>query len=102
MGGGQTDKIRLYLSKNMEFVEISPKNKDKLLDKYKTGFEKDQKKYDELFEYGAKKVVHAQPCCRISKAVRLTRLPYGPLPKPEPLPSTYSVVMGSTWLYGFV
>ena len=32
--------------RKLEFVEVSPKNKDKLLGKYKTNFEKDQKKYD--------------------------------------------------------
>ena len=41
---------------------------------------------------------------RISKAVRPTRLPYGPLIKPaEPAPpSSYSVDMDSGWLSGFV
>ena len=58
----------------LEFVEISPKNKDKLLSKYKASFEKDQKLYDKLNHYEAKQVVHAQP--RLSKAVRPTPLPY--------------------------
>ena len=46
-----------------EFVEVSPKNKGKLLDEYKSAFEKDQKKYDELFKYEAtcKKVVKTLP-----------------------------------------
>ena len=70
------------------------------MSKYKASFEKDQKLYDKLNQYEAKQVIHAQP--RLSKAVRPTPLPYGPLPKPELLPSTYSVDMGSTWLYGFV
>ena len=54
--------------RKLEFVEINPKNKDKLLDKYKFSFEKDHKKYDKLFEYEAEQMVHAEP--RISKAVR--------------------------------
>ena len=49
---------RDHVCKLVEFVEINPKKKDKLLDKYKSSFEKDQKKYDKLFEYESKKVVH--------------------------------------------
>ena len=76
--------------RKLEFVEISPKNKDKLLAKYryKTGFEKDQKKYDKLFEYEAKQVVHALP--RLSKAevalLEALRTEVRPTPKPEAKP----------------
>ena len=62
----QQDHVR-----KLEFVDISP---NKLLEKYKTSFEKDQKKYDKLFEYEAQQMVFAEP--RISKAKRPTRLPY--------------------------
>ena len=88
--------------RKLEFVEISPKNIDKILDKYKTSFEKDPKKYDKLFEYEAEQMVHAEP--RISNAVRPARLPYGPLLKPPEAasPSSYSLAMDSGWLSNFV
>ena len=88
--------------RKLEFVEINPKNKDKLLDKYKFSFEKDHKKYDKLFEYEAEQMVHAEP--RISNAVRPARLPYGPLLKPPEAasPSSYSLAMDSGWLSNFV
>ena len=44
---------------------ISPEHKDELHAKHKTSFEKDQKKYNQLFEYEAKKVVEGVP--RLSK-----------------------------------
>ena len=117
----------IFLVYTLEFVEISPKNKDKLLDKYKTSFEKDQKKYDKLFEYEAKKVVHTVP--RFSKAeiarlqelsrratplseeeaavLEACRIEAKPPPSPPPLPPSppavpCSVDMDSSWLYGFV
>ena len=82
--------------RKLEFVEISPKNKDKLLDKYKTSFEKDQKKYDKLFEYEAKKVVHYREGPE-------AKPPPSPPPSPPSPPSVpCSLDMGSSWLYGFV
>ena len=74
----------------LEFAEISPKNKDKLLSKYKASFEKDQKLYDKLNHHEAKQVVHAQP--RLSKAVRPTPLPYGPLRNPEPKRLSFGLI----------
>ena len=119
----QRDHVR-----KLEFVEINPKNKDKLLEKYKTSFEKDQKKCDKLFEYESKKVVHTVP--RFSKAeiARLQELSSGagyplneeelavmeacrteakPPPSPPPSPPSppsvpCSVDMDASWLSGFV
>ena len=82
----------------LEFVEISPKHKDKLLAKHKESFARDQTLYDKVNEYESTKVVHAEP--RISKVVRPTPLPYGPLPKHVLLPTTYSVDTSSSWLCG--
>ena len=86
----------------LEAVEISPKEKDKLLAKHKKMFEKEQKVYDKINEFNAKQVVHAEP--RVEKAVQTTPLPYGPLPKPlEPMPQPdCSVDVGSTTWSGYV
>ena len=77
--------------------------------KCKTGFEKDQKKYDKLFEYEAKKVVHTLP--RLSKdevdLLEALKAEARSTPEPEPKPKVVepkpcSVDMDSLWLYGFV
>ena len=66
----QQSGIIIIAIDQIEHVEINPK--------------KEQKKYDAINEFNAKQVVHAEP--RVSKAVRPTPLPYGPLPKPpEPI-----------------
>ena len=95
--------------RKLEFVEVSPKNKDKLLAKYKSAFEKDQKKYDELFQYEAKKVVHTLPRLSKEEAALLEALKTEAKPPPSPPPSPPSppavpcyVDTGSSWLVGYV
>ena len=89
--------------RKLEFLEINPKHKDNLLEKHKTSFEKDQKKYDKLFEYEAKKVVQGVP--RLSKegAAMLEAMQPKPPSSPPPGPPSKppvpcSVDMGSEWL----
>ena len=72
-------------------------------------FEKDQKKYDKLFEYEAKKVVHAVPRLSKDEVALLEAMKTEAKPPPSPLPSPpsspsvpCSVDMDSSWLYGFV
>ncbi len=63
-----TDDQLVKENAKLEFLEISPEHKDELHAKHKTSFEKDQAKYDKLFEYEAQKVVKGVP--RIPKALR--------------------------------
>ena len=83
---------------------------DELHATHKTSFEKDQKKYDQLFEYEAKKVVKGVPRLTkdpglLKKAALLKGLrpqpSSGTPPGPPPSQPT-SVDMGSEWLTGFV
>ena len=108
-----TDDKDIKEKSKLEFLEISPKHKDELHATHKTSFEKDQKKYDQLFEYEAKKVVQGVPKLTkdpglLKKAALLKGLrpkpssgtPPGPPPSQPSIPC--SVDMGSEWLTGFV
>ena len=95
--------------RKLEFFDINAKNKDKkkLLEKHKTSFEKDQKKYDKLFEYEAKKVVQGVPRLSKEEAAMFEAMKAKPPASPPPGPPTESAVpcsvdMGSEWLTGFV
>ena len=101
-----------------------PKNKDdKLLDKYryKTSFEKDQKKHDKLFEYEAVPRFSKAEIARLQELSRRAtplseeeaavleacRIEAKPPPSPPPSPPSpptvpCSVDMDSEWLSGFV
>ena len=93
-----TDDQLVKENAKLEFLEISPKHKDELHAKHKTSFEKDQAKYDKLFEYEAQKVVKSAP--RIPKALRPP--PSSGTPPGPPSSQPTSVDMGSTFLTGFV
>ncbi len=75
----------------------------------RTSFEKDQKKYDKLFEYESKKMVHAEPRLSKDEVALLEAMKTEAKPPPSPPPSPpsppsvpCSVDMDSEWLYGFV
>ena len=93
--------------RKLEFLEINPKHKDNLLEKHKTSFEKDQKKYDKLFEYEASKVVQGVPRLNKEEVAMLEAMKPKPPASPPPGPPTEpavpcSVDMDSEWLVGFV